>query len=201
MNGSFEIKYQKDKNFWGSEPSSVVKAQLPHFVKGTVLDVGAGDGRNALFLASQGFDVLALDIAPAGLQNIVDKAANRGLTNRIKTVAANIVNYEPEDSYENVITNFTLHFVGSENIIPVLEKLVRITKPRGINLIDDFTQNGPLAINSPENFITLSLLKDFYAKKGWEIIYSDTRPAKTKTFESPGKPYIHEAVAFIARNT
>lgn len=163
------------------------------------MDIGAGDGRNALFLASSGFNVVALDLAPTGLKNIVKKAAAQDLTDRIKVVTANITEYKPDVSYENVITNFTLHFVGAENIIPVLEKMVSLTRSGGINLIDDFTQNGPLAVNRPDNYVTPLLLEDFYDKKGWKILYSDTRPVKTKAFESPGRLYTHEAIAFIAK--
>lgn len=76
INGSFEDEYKQDKNYWGVRLSSIIKDQLDLFVHGSVLDVGAGDGRNALFLAKCGFDVTALDIAPTGLLNILEKSKN-----------------------------------------------------------------------------------------------------------------------------
>ena len=53
-----------------TEPSDIVR-RFHHLAKpGLAIDVGAGNGRNALFLAEQGFDVVAADISEKGLQRI-----------------------------------------------------------------------------------------------------------------------------------
>jgi cyclopropane fatty-acyl-phospholipid synthase-like methyltransferase len=199
QNGSFEEEYKANKNYWGTEPSKVISDKLGLMQPGTILDIGAGDGRNALYLAAHEFDVTALDISQTGLDNLLGKARNQGVSNKITILCADFLNYTPDTSFDNIITNFTIHFVGEENIEPFLVKMTNFTKPGGVNIIDDFTRNGPLAITHPENYITEEMLLDFYKKQGWTILSSETRSTKTKAFETPGKPYTHEAIAFVAQ--
>jgi SAM-dependent methyltransferase len=198
--GQFESNYQQDKNYWGVKPSSVIESQLNRLVTGTVLDLGAGDGRNAIYLAGHGFKVTAVDIAPTGLENIIEKAQNNGVDTFVNTVQADVREFESKERFNNVITNFTLHFLGPDHIIPTLEKMADMTMAGGINLIDDFTQNGPLAAKDPSWYLTPDQLTRFYEDLGWKILYREVRPVKTKAFESPGVPYTQEAIALIAQN-
>lgn len=197
INGSFEEEYKTTKSYWGDSPSSVIRKYATSLKQGSILDVGAGDGRNALFLANKGYAVYALDVSETGLLNISEKVADNKFP-AITTIVANFVTYKPSIQYDNIITNFTIHFVGSRNIAVFIEKMIHATKPGGINIIDDFTQNGPLATN-PENFVTPELLENIYKGYGWDILLNEQRIVETKAFESPGKHLNHEAVAFIAR--
>jgi cyclopropane fatty-acyl-phospholipid synthase-like methyltransferase len=201
LKGSFELEYQKDKNYWGSKPSSIIKDKFGLLRKGSLLDIGAGDGRNVLFLAEHGFNVTALDIAPTGLLAINEKAKKRMVSDRVKTVEADFIGYQTTDTFDNIITNFTLHFVGADNIIPFLDKMTGLTKTGGINVIDDFTQNSPLAKTSVDDYINETILSDYYLSLGWKIIYSCTRYVPVKAFESKDEKLQGEAIAFIAQKT
>lgn len=65
----WERRYQQAKEtVFGSEPSLVVRRALPLLpLPGRCLDLAGGEGRNALFLARLGWDVLVADCAIAGL--------------------------------------------------------------------------------------------------------------------------------------
>jgi SAM-dependent methyltransferase len=60
-------------------PEPFLSKHLADLRPGAVLDVAAGAGRNTLFLASHGFAVTALDIAPAALDRLRKTAAAAGL--------------------------------------------------------------------------------------------------------------------------
>ena len=60
-------------------PEPFLVERMAGLEPGRVLDVGAGAGANALLLARQGFDVTALDIAPAALARLAAAAAAEGL--------------------------------------------------------------------------------------------------------------------------
>ena len=58
-----------------SDPNLVELVQSGAVTKGRVLEIGCGTGTNALWLASQGFEILALDLAPLAVERARAKAA------------------------------------------------------------------------------------------------------------------------------
>lgn len=120
---------------------------------------------------------------------------------RVKTIVTDFLDYQTNDRYDNIISNFTIHFVGSDNIKPFLEKMTELTKPGGINVIDDFTNNGPIAKKHPESYINYDILSDFYLSKGWRILYTSTRNVPLKSFEYSSEPVYSQATAFIAQKS
>src|ERR1700742_1221342 len=74
----WNANYASNELPWDSgEPDSclveaVKQAQVPH---GRALEIGCGTGTNALWLAGQGYDVLALDLAPLAIERARAKAS------------------------------------------------------------------------------------------------------------------------------
>jgi tellurite methyltransferase len=62
-----------------TQPTALLAEWLPRLSRGRALDVACGAGRNALFLAANGFSVSALDISGVGLERGRRAAAERGL--------------------------------------------------------------------------------------------------------------------------
>jgi SAM-dependent methyltransferase len=105
---------------------------LHQLQKGAVLDVAAGRGRNALYLAGQGFNVEAIDWDEQGLAAIRDGAADRRLTNvSVRAVDLEATPTLPKDRYENVIAFFYLQ----RNLFPALFGAL---KPGGVLLYETF---------------------------------------------------------------
>jgi tellurite methyltransferase len=63
----WDQKYAKDDYLYGKEPIPFLKAHAGLLPRGKALDLAAGQGRNGVFLATLGFDVLAVDISEKGL--------------------------------------------------------------------------------------------------------------------------------------
>jgi SAM-dependent methyltransferase len=89
------------------EPSPVLRAHEPSLPGGRALDVAAGTGRNAVFLADRGYDVDALDASRAGLRIVRERAAERGIGDRIETVQGDVSTYGfPTEAYAIVTMSF-----------------------------------------------------------------------------------------------
>lgn len=74
---------------------------------GRALDVAAGTGRNAVFLADSGYQVDALDGSRVGLEIIRERAEDRGVVDRLELVEADIPTYGfPTDTYDLVTISF-----------------------------------------------------------------------------------------------
>ncbi|TKX75071.1 class I SAM-dependent methyltransferase [Halorubrum sp. GN11_10-6_MGM] len=89
------------------EPSPVLRAYEPSLPEGRALDVAAGTGRNAVFLADRGYDVDALDASREGLRIVRERAAERGVGDRIETVRGDVSTYGfPTETYDLVTMSY-----------------------------------------------------------------------------------------------
>ena len=70
-NTMYEQKYDGESYYWGTRPSiscfDVLKLMPPDRPV-RLLDIGAGEGRNAVFFARNGYDVTAFDLAAKGVE-------------------------------------------------------------------------------------------------------------------------------------
>ena len=60
-----------------NEPSRLLVDNLPLFLRGSALDIAMGKGRNAVYLAEQGFDVEGVDISAESVQAALNLADSR----------------------------------------------------------------------------------------------------------------------------
>lgn len=95
----------KGKGFaFGKEPNPFLKKHIHLLPKGKALDIAAGEGRNAVFLARQGFDVDAVDISWVGLKKAQKLAGEIGV--KINTTYADLNAYQIEKEKYDLIANF-----------------------------------------------------------------------------------------------
>jgi|ERR1041385_9305309 2-polyprenyl-3-methyl-5-hydroxy-6-metoxy-1,4-benzoquinol methylase len=80
-------RYANSSCLYGTEPNSFL-AEHCGCVKGPVLSLSEGEGRNGLFLASRGLEVLGVDISTVALEKAKQLAKSRGVS--IKTKVADL---------------------------------------------------------------------------------------------------------------
>jgi len=66
--------YKNENNVFGGKPIPLISKLLEYKSTGSVYEIGAGEGRNGLYLASKGFDVEMNDISDIGVKKINEKA-------------------------------------------------------------------------------------------------------------------------------
>lgn len=102
---------------FGKEPNPFLKKHIRLLPKGKALDLAAGEGRNAVFLAQQGFEVDAVDISKVGLEKTRALAREKGV--RIHTLCADLKAYQIEKEKYDLIANF---YFLSRNLIPKIKR-------------------------------------------------------------------------------
>jgi tellurite methyltransferase len=108
----------KGKEFaFGKEPNPFLKKHLPFLPKGSALDIAAGEGRNAVFLATHGFEVDAVDISERGLRKIRKLAKEAGV--RVHTVLSDLDVYPIEKKKYDLIVNF---YFLRRSLLPRMKK-------------------------------------------------------------------------------
>ncbi len=107
---------------------------------GSVLDLGCGQGRDALMFAQQGYHVLGVDVAPTGIAQMLDQAKAENLD--VRGVAADIRNFQTKESFDIIIIDRTLHMISDEfERLQALANATSFLKPVGHILIADERSN------------------------------------------------------------
>ncbi len=128
-------RYTRDDFAYGTEPNSFLASNAKVLI-GPVLSLAEGEGRNAVFLASLGLDVLAVDGSVVGLAKARALAASRGLA--IQTEVADLTTYEPPENSFGSVVSISAHLPSL--IRKRLHRLVeRCLKPGGIMLLEAYT--------------------------------------------------------------
>lgn len=76
---SWDERYRERELVWSAEPNVCVAAQTADLPRGRALDLAAGEGRNALWLAEQGFEVEAVEFSAVAVDKGRAIAAARGV--------------------------------------------------------------------------------------------------------------------------
>ncbi len=118
--------YEKKKGYaFGKKPAAVLMKHIKEIKKikpdGKVLDIAMGEGRNAVYMASQGYDVEGVDISRIAIKRAKQLADEKKV--KIKTIIADLSKYEvPEDSYDIIMVVNYLQRSLTPQIIKGLKK-------------------------------------------------------------------------------
>lgn len=75
----WDERYRAKPSLWGLAPNRFVEERCRHLAVGRALDLACGEGRNALWLASLGWDVTAIDFSPVAIKRGAAQAERQGL--------------------------------------------------------------------------------------------------------------------------
>ncbi len=160
----FEKKYTENHDSFGSEPLPIVKNAMKYVSSGESLDLGAGNGRNTLFLLSKSFKVTSVDSSEEGLRILEEKADTK---EKLNTVLSDVRIFQTKEKYNIILAIGLLHFLSKEEGTNLIKNVQDWTKKGGINVIGaKMFQNwaGDLPHIFKENE-----LKKYYEKRNWEI--------------------------------
>jgi 2-polyprenyl-3-methyl-5-hydroxy-6-metoxy-1,4-benzoquinol methylase len=101
----------------GKKPNPFLRKHIRLLPKGKALDIAAGEGRNAVFLAQQGFEVDAVDISQKGLKKAQKLAREKGV--KISTFLIDLDQYPIGKGQYDLIANF---YFLRRRLIPRIKK-------------------------------------------------------------------------------
>lgn len=105
MSNMWDERYRREEWVYGKEPNDFLRANAARIPRGSVLSLGEGEGRNAVFLASLGHRVTAVDSSLEGLKKVERLARERDV--EVETVHADLATWTPpERAFAGVISIF-----------------------------------------------------------------------------------------------
>lgn len=129
-------RYAGDHFVYGTEPNSFL-AEHSHLLTGPVLSLSEGEGRNAVFLASRGLDMLGVDLSSVALDKARKLAHSRGV--KIRTAVADLATYEPEENRYGAVVSISAHLPGAirQRLYSLIE---RSLKPGGVIVLEAYSE-------------------------------------------------------------
>ena len=98
--GAWDKRYETSELVWTADPNRFLVAELEGVPPGRALDLGAGEGRNAVWLAQQGWTVTAMDFSDVGLDKARTLAASAGV--ELDTVCTDATDLDEPSAFDLV---------------------------------------------------------------------------------------------------
>lgn len=105
---SWDERYSGTDFVWTTEPNQFLPPAVAGLPVGTALDLACGEGRNAVWLATQGWVTTGVDFSEVGLDKAAQLAAANGVADRTRWICADATTWTPDATFDLVVV-FYLH--------------------------------------------------------------------------------------------
>lgn len=132
----WDQRYAGQEYVFGTEPNDFL-AEHARRLRGPVLSLAEGEGRNAVFLASLGLQVHGVDGSSVGLAKAQALARERGV--EIETELVDLAEFAPEPGRYGAVISIFAHLPGAirSRLYPLVE---RSLQPGGIVLLESYSE-------------------------------------------------------------
>ncbi|WLQ36465.1 FAD-dependent oxidoreductase [Streptomyces castrisilvae] len=130
----WDNRYRESHRIWSGRPNTVLVRETEDLKPGRALDLGCGEGADAVWLARQGWQVTATDISRVALARAAEHAAEAEVSERIDWQFHDLGASFPEGAYDLVSAQF-LHSMGDLPRERILRRAARAVAPGGVLLI------------------------------------------------------------------
>lgn len=161
----WQQRYSEPSYLFGTAPSAFLASKaglLP--ANGTALAIADGEGRNGVFLAERGLDVLSVDFSPMAQEKARKLAAERGVT--LRTQQADMTAWPWVDAAFDVVVGIFFQFATPPERAKIFAGIKRTLKPGGLLLLEgyglkqlEYKTGGP---SEAERLYTRALLQESF---------------------------------------
>lgn len=184
-------RFSGEDYFYGVRPNAFVKTATARWLSSPkdVLALGAGEGRNAVYLAQQGHAVTAVDYAAEGLRKTGRLAEEAGVT--VETIQADVRDWQPDRQWDAAVVTF-LHLPSVER--PHLYRLLQhLLRPEGLlvaewfrpeQITEGYDSGGPPALDL---MVTPDELREHFSEGTVEhLVSAEPRLEEGACHQGPG---------------
>ncbi|TYS16674.1 class I SAM-dependent methyltransferase [Rossellomorea vietnamensis] len=211
MKTYWDEQYSKVSKLWGFKPKETLvqyKNLIPK--QGKVLDLGVGEGRNALYFAAHGFTVEGVDISTNAIERCRTLAEEAGLN--ILTLPGDLRNFHIEkNSYSLIILSNILNFFNKDEISEIIQSAKEGLVDQGLIYINAFDIFDPGYEKSKKDYEEVSLntfyrpnsdsFMHFFTKSELESYFTGYKAIKASQTYSldlgHGEPHYHGTIELL----
>jgi SAM-dependent methyltransferase len=168
----WNARYAAAEYAYGTEPNAFFKAQLDQLTPGRLLLPAEGEGRNAVYAAKKGWEVVAFDQSDAGQKKALKLAKETGVS--LTYLIKDAMDFNSRTTFDVVFYGF--FHVPPDALTPLYHHLNTFLKPGGMLLLEGFSKkNLGRGSGGPQNEAMLftpesifHLFDDFTTLEVWE---------------------------------
>lgn len=200
----FDDFYGRKENYFSTQQSDGMQAMIEKYnVKPSkALDIGAGEGRNSIYLSKLGFDVVAVEPSIEGCNKINESAKKLNLNIDIQN--KDFLSLEVNEKFDFILASTSLEHMEYEYLQKAIKKIKDSLNIGGYIYIVVFTEKDPGFVRDIENASECALFIKHYFKENelksyfndFEIIYYNEYMKEDTTH---GKPHYHGKAKIFAR--
>jgi len=195
---AWDERYRSKDALWSRHPNPHLVAQAGELPPGHALDVGAGEGADAIWLADRGWHVIAVDLSTVALERASAHADQAGedIAGRIDWVHGDVTSWDPGPGRYDLVSVQYVHLPPARRKA-MLENLARAVAPGGSLLMvchhpSDLQTTVPRP-NMPELFVTGDDIAAELDPGQWAII-TNAAPGRTVTDPEGHEVTVHDTV-------
>lgn len=198
----YDKRYGNEEYYWGLKPNNLcyeIMRIKPPVKPYKVIDIGCGEGKDAVFLARNGYDVTAFDASEQGLSKARELADTYGV--KVDFFKADVRDFRLEANYDIIFSSGVFHYIPLELRENVVNNLKAHTTTNGINVVNVFvekpfiplppdTEKGEFVVDSWKSGELFMYYHDWLFHKNEEWIFD---------CDSSGTPHKHCMDVLIAK--
>eukprot|EP01037_Dinobryon_pediforme_P004332 gene4332-4381_t len=159
-------RFAEERYVFGREPNAFLASQKPRLLPGqTALAVADGEGRNGVWLARQGLDVLSVDVSTAGLAKARALAEEHGVS--LRTALVDLADWDWDVPPVDVIVAIFIQFADPDLRTRIFAHMKAALKPGGLVLLAGYRPEqlayGTGGPSQRENLYTETMLREAFA--------------------------------------
>ncbi|MFN7955553.1 MAG: class I SAM-dependent methyltransferase [bacterium] len=173
-------RYATQELIWTGKANRFLTAEAASLPHGRALDLAAGEGRNAVWLAEQGWTVRAVDFSDVAIEKGKQLAAARGVADKVDFQVADLRHFEPGVHAFDLVALIYLQIPQAE-LVPILVRAARAVAPGGtFLLVAHDSANRTHGYGGPQSPEVLYTAEQVVAALGDELVVE-----KAGTVERP----------------
>ena len=125
-------RYAGAESLWATRPNRFLVAETEALAPGRALDLACGEGQNAIWLASLGWDVTGVDFSDVAIEKARRRASEAGL--EVTFACTDLLDFQPEEGAYDLVIVLYLHFTAAERRT-ILPRAARALAPGGVLVV------------------------------------------------------------------
>jgi SAM-dependent methyltransferase len=199
---TWDARYAESERIWSGRPNPRLVEHVAGLTPGDALDVGAGEGADAVWLASQDWRVTALDVSEVALARVAAHAAEAGVADRVTTLHHDLMNGAPLPGEFDLVSAQYLH-PPTDRFAEIMQLLGSTVRPGGLLLVvghhpDDLATGLRSGHGHPELLFTPDRVVAALPDAVWDVRVAE---AATRSVDGPDGPVtVTDSVVLAARS-
>jgi SAM-dependent methyltransferase len=199
----WDERYRSSDRVWSGEPNPRLVERVSDLTPGTALDVGSGEGADAIWLAARGWHVTAIDVSTVALERAAGHAADAGkdVADRITWQQADVLSWEPSREQFDLVSSQFMQ-LPRLHLVPLNRHLAAAVRPGGsLLIVGHHPSDMHTSVRRPHNpdmFFTAEEIAAALESENWLVV---TASAPERQVQDPNGQLvtIHDAVLHAVR--